>query len=156
MSYKTEIITPFVGTDSFRLGEDITAIRTRLKEAKIKYTQRVESNKGCQPEVPWTFLEVDNCVTLCFVKDILFEIVFGKGYQGKLANGAFIGMKMSELVKLDNSVFYNEDDEDYISKQGYWVVDELDTNCVEEITVFLPEVEQPDFFEYSWIVKYSK
>ena len=63
---------------------------------------------------------------------------------------------MSELVKLDNSVFYNEDDEDYISKQGYWVVDELDTNCVEEITVFLPEVEQPDFFEYSWIVEYSK
>lgn len=156
MTLLNENILPYVGTDTFKLGDNLCNIRQSLKHNKIKFNQRIDPNKGCEPEVPWIFIEIENCITLCFAKDILFEIVLENDYTGKLPNGVFIGMKMSELEEIDKSLKYNEDDEDFVSKNGYWIEDDLDTGKICSITIFLPEVDSEDFFKYEWIDNYNK
>ena len=54
-------------------------------------------------------------------------------------------MKMSELEEIDKSLKYNEDDEDFVSKNGYWIEDDLDTGKICSITIFCQK----------WIVKIS-
>ena len=83
MTLLNENILPYVGTDTFKLGDNLCNIRQSLKHNKIKFNQRIDPNKGCEPEVPWIFIEIENCITLCFAKDILFEIVLENDYTGK-------------------------------------------------------------------------
>ena len=63
---------------------------------------------------------------------------------------------MSELEEIDKSLKYNEDDEDFVSKNGYWIEDDLDTGKICSITIFLPEVDSEDFFKYERIDNYNK
>lgn len=156
MTFLKDNIVPYEGTNTFKLGVKIDDVRHYLKTNKIHFTQSVDPNKGCKPEVPWTYIEIANSITLCFVKDILFEIVFENNYVGKLLNGACIGMNISELERVDPSLSYNDEDEDYISECGYWVEDDLDTEKISSITVFLPEVCDDNFFNYEWVKKYSE
>ncbi len=149
-------MVPYVGTDTFKLGDSLESVRDYLKENKVNFSQSIDLNKGCVPEVPWIFIEISDSITLCFVKDVLFEIVFENNYMGQLPNGGLIGMKMVELEVLDPTLEYNDDDEDFISKSGYWVVDDIETGRVTSITIFLPEVELDTFFRYEWVEKYKK
>ncbi len=156
MTYLFDDIVPYVGTDTFKLGDNLESIRKVLKQNKVPFNQSVDPNKGCEPEIPWTFIEIDDSITLCFVKDVLFEIVFENRFEGKLNNGVRIGTDMSEVKRVDDTLEYNDDDEDFISRQGYWIVDDIDTGKVNTITVFLPEVDEPNFFKYEWVEKYLK
>ena len=46
---------------------------------------------------------------------------------------------------------YNDDEEDYESELGYWVEDDLDTNRIMRITIFIKEVlDEEVFFTYDW------
>ncbi len=154
MMFLNDSIIPYIGTDSFKLGDKLESIRAYLKENRIGFNQSVDPHKGCEPEIPWTFIAISDSITLCFVFEILFEIVLENNYSGKLTNGGCVGMKLSEMQRMDPSLEYNDDDEDFISKNGYWVTDSIDTGNVESITVFLPEVEREDFFKYEWISNY--
>ena len=153
--FLNEKIVPYKGTDSFKLGISLEAVRTMLKNEKIRFNQAVDPHKGCTPEIPWTLITIDDCITLCFAEDILFEIAFENQYEGVLPNGIMIGMDMNEADHRDSTLQYNEDDEDYISANGYWIEDDLATNTILSITVFLPEVENEDFFKYDCVGKYK-
>ncbi len=155
MMFMNDSIIPYVGTDTFKLGDKLENVRAFLKENRIRFNQSVDLNKGCKPEIPWTFIELSKSITLCFVVDILFEIVLENDYTGKLTNGGYIGMKMSELKGIDSSLEYNDEDEDFVSKKGYWITDSVDTENIESITIFLPDVEREDFFEYEWVGNYK-
>lgn len=155
MMFFNDSIIPYVGTDTFKLGDKIENIRSFLKENHIGFDQSIDSNKGCEPEIPWTFIRLSDSITLCFVLDILFEIVLENDYKGKLTNGGYIGMKVSEIKDIDSSLEYNDEDEDFVSSKGYWITDSVDTGNVESITIFLPDVERDDFFKYDWIANYK-
>lgn len=155
MTFFHDSIIPYIGTDTFKLGETLDKVRAYLKDNKIKFNQGVEPNKGCEPEIPWTIIKISDSITLCFVFDILFEIALEGDYSGKLSNGGFVGMKITELKQIDPSLEYNDDDEDFISKDGYWVTYDSETGDVCMITIFLPEVEKDDFFKYKWVNNYT-
>lgn len=155
--YYSDSIIPYEGIDSFRFGQSIEAIRKELKDKKISFNQSVDPHKGCTPEIPWTFIEIGKSITLCFVKEILFEIVLENDFEGKLPNGIKIGMNMDEANRIDNTLQYNDDDEDFISEMGYWIEDDLNTNKVISITVYVKEADDNDsFFKYEWINRYTK
>lgn len=44
--YLNEKITPYVGTESFKLGMKLEEVRKILKENKIPFNQTEQSNKG--------------------------------------------------------------------------------------------------------------
>ena len=154
MRFLDDNIVPFIGTETFKLGETLENIRTYLKNNKIRFNQSIDPNKGCEPEIPWTFIEIEQSITLCFAMNVLFEIVFENEYCGTLPNGCSIGTKMSYLKSIDPTLQYNDDDEDFVSEQGYWILDDLSLGNVSAITIFLPEVETEDFFKYEWVEKY--
>lgn len=152
LSYK---IKPFLGTEIFQLGSRLPDIKNYLKDNNIKFIQKIDPNKGCRPEVPWTYFEIDKSISLCFAKDVLFEMVFENNYLGKLENGISLGMNLLEAEKIDSTLEFNDDDEDYISKDGYWLENDVETGKIISIAVFLPEVEKEDFFKYEWIENYQ-
>ncbi len=149
-----ETIKPYNGVGCIKLGMTLPQIRAMLKENKTPFNQTVNPNKGCTPEVPWTFIKIFDSITMCFAKDILFSIVVEGKYKGKTAHGLYIGMKMSEAEQLDPTIEYNDEDEDFISKEGYWINDEIESGLICAITIFLPELDSEDFFKYEWVDKY--
>ena len=38
----------------------------------------------------------------------------------------------------------------FVSKNGYWVEDDVSTKKLCWITIFIPALESDDFFEYNW------
>lgn len=149
----SENIIPYIGINDIKLGDNLIAIRAFLKAHRIPFNQSIESNKGCLPEEPWTFIEF-NDISLCFVKTILFEMTFMSPLSSKLPNGVHIGTTLSEAQNLDSTIQYNDEDEDFISDNGYWFETDPDSNQITSITIFLPEVNDDNFFEYSWVEKY--
>lgn len=151
-----ETIVPYIGTDTFKLGEDLEEVRLYLKNNKIHFSQRIDSNRGCDPEVPWVYLTIADNLLLCFVENILFEIVFEGAYAGTLPNGGYVGIGMTEMKTIDQALEFNDEDEDFVSPEGYWIEEDLSRETVCSITVFLPEVNDDDFFSYEWIKNYRK
>ena len=150
-------IIPYQGTDSFPLGMSLDEARTMLKSNKIPFSQSVRSNKGCSPEVPWTLIQFADSITLCFADGILFEIILEQQYQGLLPNGIGIGTNMADVSNYDSSLEYNEEDDDYISKEGYWIENDSQTHKVISITIFVKEAENPaSFFTYAWLNNYKR
>ena len=149
-------IIPYVGIGNIKLGMSIESVRSFLKEQHIRFDQWVEPNKGMDPEIPWTFIRIEKSIVLTFVEGVLFEIFLENKYRGKLPNGISVDMKMTDAKQIDQTLEYNEDEEDFISKEGYWLGDLVETGKIISITIFLPEVEKDDFFEYTWVKKYKK
>ena len=79
------------------------------------------------------------------------NIEFDEGYTGKLKNGIYIGMPIEEALSIDPTLAYNEEEEDYGSEEGYWMEDNLETEKVMSITIFIKELLDDDlFFTYEW------
>lgn len=154
INYLDYPISPYKGIGNMTFGAKLYDIKAWLKKEKIPYVQSIDLNKGCVPEIPWTFIVIYNSVTLCFVYDILFQIVLENQFEGVLPNGGHLGMLMTELEAVDPSLEYNDDEEDYYSEDGYWVTDDIESGKVTSITIFVPEIIEENFFEYKWIEKY--
>ena len=149
-------IKPYFGIGELKLGMSLEAIRSLLKASIIPFDQTINPNKGCTPEVPWTYIKISNSITLCFAKDILWSIVLENDYKGNTENGLYIGMKMSDAKQADSTLEYNEDDEDFISQNGYWINDDVESGLITAITIFIPEAGDSDrFFAYNWVEKYE-
>ena len=144
--YLKSKIIPFKGIEAFSFGKTLTEVRTELKDRKIHFNQSVDPHKGCTPEIPWTYISVFESITLCFVEDVLFEIVLENKYEGKLDNGIGIGTYLKDVESADYTIKYNEDDEDYISEAGYWFEINPDTDKVSSITVYVPEADDSTLF----------
>lgn len=154
--YLTERIIPFEGIESFKLGMKIEEVRSILKANKIPFNQTEQSNKGTTSNVPWVFITVDSSLTFCFAKEVMYEMYFENQYSGRLPNGVCIGMDSEELMNIDSSLMYNDEEEDFESQEGYWVVDDVLAKKVVCITIFLPIVETESFYNYEWVNEYLK
>ena len=144
-------IKPFYGIDDISFDMTYDDMKELLKANKIKYQVEIYPNKGCDPEVAWTLIRIDKGITVYFALNKMFKICFEESYKGKLANGIFIGMAMEDAISIDSSLEYNDDEEDYESELGYWVEDDLDTNRIMRITIFIKEVlDEEVFFTYDW------
>ena len=58
---------------------------------------------------------------------------------------------IEEALSIDPTLAYNEEEEDYGSEEGYWMEDNLETEKVMSITIFIKELLDDDlFFTYEW------
>lgn len=157
MNYLNEKIIPYKGLESFRLGDNLECVRSELKSNNVPFNQMIDSNKDCTPPIPWTNISINKSIMLTFAKDILFRIYVENDYSGTLPNGVQIGMDLKELKLIDDSIQYDEDEEYYYSQHGYWVNEDINTNRVEGIVIFIPEIENDDqFWNYEWTNKYEQ
>jgi hypothetical protein len=146
-----EKIEPFVGVGDFKLYMSIEEAKAIIKKENHKYTIEVWENKGCTPEIPWTILRVEKSINLFFANNKLFKIYLENDFIGKLDNGICIGLPMKKVLEIDSSLEYDDWNEDFQSKNGYWIEDDLDNETVATITVFIPEILDDDvFFQYNW------
>lgn len=151
MNLLEENVIPFDGLGDIKLLSSIEEVKNFLKNNNIKFTIEYQSNKGCNPEIPWTMIHIENSITLSFAMNKLWQIYLEEKYVGQLPNGIKIGMAMDEALKIDPTLEYDDWNEDYNSKQGYWIEDNLDNNTVLSITIFIKEVLDDElFFQYKW------
>ena len=117
MNIFEEKIIPFcgIGNISFSMSYDDT--KDYLKANGIKYTVDLWDNKGCDPEVPWKIIRIDNSISLFFAKDKMFKICLECNYSGLLENGIGIGMPIIKAQEIDSSLVYEEDEEYYCDVQ---------------------------------------
>lgn len=144
-------VRPFDGLDEIKLLSSLNDIKEYLKKNSLKFTVEYQSNKGCNPEVPWTILHVENSISLMFAKDKLWQIYLEEDYKGILPNGIRIGMPIDEALKIDPSLKFDDWNENFESDNGYWLEDDLTNNTVLSISVFIKEVLDDDvFYRYEW------
>lgn len=144
-------VVPFDGLDEIKLLSTLNDVKVYSKNNSIKSTVEHQSNKGCEPDVPWTILHVENSISLMFAKDKLWQIYLEENYKGSLPNGIRIGMSLEEALKIDPSLKYNDWNEDFESSNGYRIEDNLDNNTVLSITIFIKEVLDDElFYQYEW------
>ena len=144
-------IKPYYGIDNISLDKSYDEVKQFLKNNNYKYHVDTYPNKGCVPEVAWKVIRIEGGINVYFALDKMFKIDFIDNYIGKLFNGIFIGMSMEEAVAADSTLKYNDEEEDYASDEGYWIEDNLDTNEVSRITIFIKELLDEDvFFTYNW------
>ena len=151
MNILKEKIVPYEGIGGIKLLSTLDDVKKYLDENNIKYTSEYQSNKGCDPEVPWILLHIENSIILKFAKNKLWQIFLEENYSGSLPNGIQIGMPMEKALKIDPSLSFDDWNEDYQSENGYWIEDNLDNNTVLSITIFIKEVlEEEVFYRYEW------
>ena len=151
MSIFESTIKPYYGIDNISLDKSYDEVKQFLKNNNYKYHVDTYPNKGCIPEVAWKVIRIEGGINVYFALDKMFKIDFTDNYKGKLFNGLFIGMPMAEAVVTDSTLKYNDEEEDYASVEGYWVEDNLYTNKVMCITVFIKELlDEEVFFTYNW------
>ena len=150
MKILNDSIIPLIGLDSFKFGDSLESVRIKLKYEKIAFNQCM----GAKGEKKESTIKINNCITLYFIDDILFEIVLYNGFYGKLPNGIHVGMNMAEAKTIDDSLKYDDDAEGFISSEGYMIVDDIETDTVSEIEIFINEVlNDEEFYKYEWIEK---
>lgn len=144
-------IEPFVGVGNFKLYMTIQEAKNIIKEEKYNFSTEVWSNKGCVPSVPWTIIRVENSVHMFFAKDKLFKIYVENDFEGALDNGIHIRMPMEKVLEIDSTIEFDDWNEIYQSKNGYWIEDNLEDSTVLTISVFIRELLDDNIFDsYEW------
>lgn len=148
MYYREDLI-PFRGTDSIQLYQTIDIVREALDKYQVGYSIELwESTSETVPN-PWKVIVIEGVLSLFFAKNNkLFKIVAWNNYKGTLPNGIAVGMNISDAQKLDSTLIYNEWNEDYESDNGYWVEDDVESNTIMSISIFIKEVLEEDTFDY--------
>lgn len=68
-----------------------------------------------------------------------------------LPNGIRIGIPFDKALEIDPSLKYNDEYEDYDSKLGYRVENNLENNTILSISIFIKEtLNDEKFFKYEW------
>lgn len=152
MSILNECIKPYYGIGNITFSMTYDETRAYLKESGIKYTVDFWENKGCDPEVPWKIIRIDNCISLFYAKGKMFKICLENNYSGLLENGIGIGMSMNEALEIDPSIVFEDDEEYYSSELGYWLEDDAESQTIICITIYIKEILDDDlFFSYQWV-----
>ena len=157
MYYDDKVIQPFYGIDDIKIGDNYNSVIGKLKSHKIIYSSGVNPNKGCTPEVAWTTIYIKNYMELVFAKDVLWRIDFLENFAGKLENNIKIGMDLSMALAIDKELEYDDWNEEFYSKKGYWLIDSLETGKIVTIFIGIKEILNDDEFDsYNWVEKYKK
>ena len=137
MNINTLEITPYRGIGEINFNLSLDSIKDYLKENGIKYTIDVWDNKGCDPEVPWSIIRIGKDISLFFAKGKMFKIYLEGDYNGSL--------------EIDPSLTFEDFEEYYSSSLGYWLEDDIESQSVSSITVFIKELlDEEVFFAYNW------
>ncbi len=151
MNLLKEKLIPFDGLGEIKLLSSFEYVKNILKMEKINFSIAYQPNKGCNPEVPWTIIYVENSISLTFAKEKLWRITCKEKFVGSLENGIKLGMPLKEALKIDTSLIFDDWNEVYESREGYWLEDNLDNNTVLSFTIFIKEALDDDvFFKYDW------
>ena len=146
-----EKIVPFIGVGDFKLYMTIEEAKSIIKKENAKFSMEIWDNKGCVPEVSWIIIRVENGINMFFAKNKLFKIYMENDFVGKLDNGICINMPMEKVLKIDPTLEFDDWNEIYQSKKGYWIEDNLENKTVLTISIFIPEVLDDDAFDsYEW------
>ena len=144
-------IIPFVGYGEYVFSMTLDEVRQKLNKEGIRFRQEHWNNKGCTPEVAWDIIRINNTMSMFFAKNKMFKIYFESPDIWQLENGIEIKMTIEDAQKIDNSLKYNDDEEDYESPNGYWIEESLESGKIESITIFIKEVlDDEEFYSYSW------
>ena len=144
-------IEPFIGVGDFKLYMTVEEAKSIVKKDKCNFTMEVWSNQGCSPEIPWTVIRVENSIHLFFAKNKLFKIYLENDFVGKLNNGICITMPLAKAIEIDPTLSFDDWNEIYQSKNGYWIEDDLDDKTVLSISIFIPEILDDNVFDsYEW------
>ncbi len=144
-------IIPFVGYGEYVFSMTLDEIRQKLNDEGVRFRQEHWDNKGCIPEVAWDIIRIDNTMSMFFAKNKMFKIYFESPDIWRLENGIEIKMTIEDALKIDNSLKYNDDEEDYESSNGYWIEESLESGKIESITIFIKEVlDDDEFYSYNW------
>lgn len=150
-------IEPYVGVGDFKLYMTIEDAKAIIRKSKVKFSTELWSNKGCTSDLPWTIIRVENSIHMFFAKNKLFKIYVENDFVGKLDNGICISMPMEKVLEIDSTLEFDDWEEDYQSKNGYWIEDNLDDKTVATISIFIPEILDDDVFDtYEWAEKEKK
>ena len=71
---------------------------------------------------------------------------FEEGFTGSLKNGIKIGLTIDEARKIDPTLVYDDWEEDFISKQNYWLEESLETKKICSISIYIKEAENDNLF----------
>lgn len=144
-------IIPFVGYGEYVFSMTLDEVRQKLNKEGIRFRQEHWDNKGCTPEVAWDIIRINNTMSMFFAKNKMFKIYFESPDVWQLENGIEIKMTIDDAQKIDNSLKYNDDEEDYESSNGYWIEESLESGKIESITIFIKEVlDDEEFYSYNW------
>jgi hypothetical protein len=80
----------------------------------------------------------------------LYKICTQEGYKGNLPNGIKVGMSKQEFCSIDSTLEYDDFEEVWESKLGYFIETDCDTNNARWISIFIKEFLQDDFENYNW------
>ena len=150
----TTLIIPYVGTGIFKLDASYDEVKTLFAEQNISYTEEISQPNDIDP--PWTVIGISkageefDAMSITFAKNRLFRICLYEGFEGKLPNGIHIGMPLDEAQRIDPTLTFDDWDEMFISANGYWTEDDVNTKKLCWITIFIPALESDDFFKYKW------
>ena len=146
-----ETIIPYNGFGDIDFSMSFDTVIKKLKENNVRYITEHWPNKGCSPEVAWDIIRIGNNISVFFAKNKMFKVYFENDFSGKLENGIRIGMSIKDALTIDPNLEFDEWEEEYISKSGYWLEDDPETNNIISITIFIKELEDDDkFFSYEW------
>ncbi len=144
-------IVPYQGIDNITFQLSFDEVKSILADRGIKYRVEKWPNKGCSPEVAWDIIRIKDEISIFFAKDRMFKIYVENGFSGQLYNGIALGAKIEEACQVDSSLKYDDWEEIYVSDEGYWLEDDVETGELISITIFIKELEDDDvFFKYEW------
>lgn len=145
-------IVPYEGIGEIKLYSVLSKVKQYLDDNNIKFTSEIWKAEEETIPNPWTVLKIDNSIILYFAaNDKLFKIYCTNDFKGSLTNGINLNTSIDDAKKIDNTLEYNDDGEDYESNNGYWVEDDLDNGKVLSITVFIKEIlDDNEFDKLEW------
>jgi len=136
-------IIPWIGLGNIKLYETIKNIKPLIAQENVK---------GFLYDKFLIRYELEDEVYLFFnlLNGKLFKLTALKNYKGMLLNQIKIGMNIRELLKIEPSFEYEDFEEVYVSPKGIFVEINPDTEDIMWISVFIRELETPNFMQAEW------
>ena len=151
MNINTQTIIPYKGIGDICFNMSYDETKDYLKKNSIQYAVEVLENKGCDPEVPWKIIRIGTDISIFFANEKMFKIYLEENYSGSLDNGICIGTSIDKAKDIDPTLVYEDFDEYYSSSLGYWIEDDVDSQKVISITIFIKALlNEDEFFTYNW------
>ena len=149
---KFKNVIPFEGLDFIKIYSDINVVKEQLKESKLNYVEEIWDNGECSVKYNWHILTIDDSIMLFFSEgnNKLFKISILNNCAASLPNGIKLGIDINQALKIDDTLVYDEWEEDFESVNGYWLEENCETNSIYSISIFVHEINDEDFDSCKW------
>ncbi|MBR2685143.1 MAG: hypothetical protein IKE59_03740 [Erysipelotrichaceae bacterium] len=146
-----KMLIPYKGIGKYQLYQSIEDTISKLKEDEDSFVKELWSNEDLTNPVPWTIIRTNSGMNMFFAKNRMFKVYVDGAFSGELPNGIRIGMKMSDVMKIDSNIKYDDWEEDWQSPDGYWLENDPSNDTVLTITIYIRELLNEEMFEqYNW------